>query len=211
MNQFLSKSLIKWAIIPFVLFLFWLIATFLWIIGVDKGFSVLTYNHNKSEILNYQTNKLFKGDKIKGEIRAKENYFGAIIIGFQDLNNVDFKKEDILNFKIKEKGTKKWYYKNNYRSGLIYGDPLFPIGFPIINNSKGKIYDFEFVSLSGTEENAVALRETGSILKSQYQFPKSKILSPKDGLFSFLYLKFTTTLSDPDFANSSASIFSLFF
>jgi hypothetical protein len=167
------------------------------------SFSVLLYKQSNSDIKQISSDKLLKGGKIAGEFKAKENYLGIVMLRFNNYVKHDFSSEDILLFKLKEKGTKNWYYINNYRSGLLENNLLFPFGFPIINDSKNKIYQFEIESLLGNDINAVALNKNNFTFLSGYQFPKNEILSSKKSTAKFLVKKSITSLTNLDFLLSS--------
>lgn len=205
MNKKIKKisinSFIFVGLLPFLLIVFWFISSLF--LNNKISFSVLLYKQSQSDIKQIYSDKLLKGGKIAGEFKAKENYLGIVMLRFNNYVKHDFSSEDILLFKLREKGTKNWYYINNYRSGLLENNLLFPFGFPIIKDSKNKFYQFEIESLLGNDINAVELNKNNFTFLSGYQFPKSEILSSKKSTTKFLVKKSITSLTNLDFLLSS--------
>lgn len=185
-----------------------IILTFISIVLLDKAVLVLSFNHNKSTFTTSTYSKLTKGHKLSGEFEARENNLGIVAIRFQSFMRIPYKDEDTLVFRIKEKGEKAWYYSNTYRSGLTYDVPFLPFGFPKIDNSKGKTYVFELVSLDGNEINGVALSKRMPNLVTRYQADKSILLHNPKELLIFLAKKFYNSFQTLDI-RFSALVFSL--
>jgi len=128
---------------------------------------------------------------------------GIVSVRFQTYIRPPYNLEDQYLFKIKEKGAKNWYYKNTYRSGLIYDVPFFPFGFPQIVNSKGKVYDFEITSLNGNSVNAVSISSRYPIFQSKYKYSGHELLHNKNELTKFSIIKFYNAFKTPDVIFSS--------
>lgn len=205
-NKIIKKNLFNkflfLGVIPFLLISFWVIASLFF--NNKISFSVLLYRQAQNDIKLVTSEKLLKGDKISGEFVAKENYLGLVMLRFNEYIKHDFKSEDVLAFRVKQKEDKNWYYINNYRSGLLENNLLFPFGFPVINNSKDRIYQFEIESLLGNETNAAEVSKNHLSLFTGYQFPKSEILSSKKATFNFLIKKSTISFTNLDFLLSSS-------
>lgn len=201
-NSFRSKF-IKFALIPLLLSLLWLGLTCSYIIHFDTAFSLLSYILPNTVITHVPKGKLEKGDYILGEFLAKENNLGILSLRFQTFFRPAYANEDLLFFQIKQKGAKTWYYQNTYRDGFIYDIPFFPFGFPIISNSKNKIYEFKITSLKGDDTNSVALSERYQSIAAKYKFTKHELLQSKVSLLQFSIKKFTSLLETIDVAFSS--------
>ena len=202
------NKLVRYVVIPTILILFWIISSILFSSGVP--FSVITQNSKISffEKTNYY---LFKNALIKGQFLAKENNLGIVSIRFVPHQAIPYDEEDTLIFKIKEKGTAKWYSQNFYRSGLIYGSSLFPFGFPVISNSKNKEYQFLLISLYGNRENAIALSFLQPNVVISYQIPKQEIFKNPHTFLQFIYKKLQTTYATLNlFLNSTFFLLPLF-
>lgn len=197
------KKWYRFILIPSLLLLLWIVLTFLYILNVDTSLSVISYNHGKDNFDKLSYNKLLKGDKISGHFTARENNLGIVSIRFQTFIRPEYKNEDYLVFRMKEKGAKNWYYENKYRDGFIYEIPFLPFGFPKIANSKDKTYLFEVESLKGNANNSVALSRKNQILSSKYQVPKSLLLHDKKALIIFAAKKFINSIFTTDVRFSS--------
>lgn len=163
------------------------------------SFSVINYSHDFG---GYKTESLLKGDKIKGEFRAKDTFLGIVYLRFNDFVKVDYNEEDVLSFKIKEKGQEDWYYYNNYRTGQFKNSLLFPFGFPVIFDSKNKVYVFEIESLAGNGHNSVQLNSSRALL-SGHQYSKAEIQGSKIRLVNYLFKKSFYSIQSLDFILSS--------
>lgn len=185
-NKFLdSHYLVKWVLLPFLLFLFW-ISLSLVNLNTNLGISVLTYVHSKAEILSSSTSELLTGQIIRGEFAARDNNLGIVAVRFNTFFRIN---EDVVIFRIKEKGGNKWYYQYGYTTPQFQPNKYFTFGFPIISNSEGKTYDFEIESTKGERENAVALSSVEPIFETKYQYSKESILHDFKYASKFLFRK----------------------
>lgn len=200
-KKIFHKKPILRLIVPIILLFFWIICSLAF--NNKISFSVLLYSQSNNDIKQLSSEKILKGGKISGEFQAKENYLGLIMLRFNDYVKHDYRSEDILLFKLKEKGTKQWEYVNNYKSGLLENNLLFPFGFPIINESKDKVYEFEVESLLGNDANAVEINKNNLTFLTGYQFPKNEILSGRIPTLKFFIKKSITSFTNLDFLLSS--------
>lgn len=167
------------------------------------SYSVVSINHGKDIFKNLPEGKITKGKKIVGEFKAYENNLGIVSIHFKQQPRIPWKYEDILVFKIKEKGSSEWYYQNEYYSGLTYDIPNLPIGFPVIEYSKGRTYQFELESLRGDERNALTVVDRRNIFSSRYQFDKAVLLNNSGELIKFLNYRVLNVFTTPEILFSS--------
>lgn len=200
-NKIFLNKFIVLGVFPFLLIAFWFISSLL--LNNKISFSVLLYKHSQSDIKQVSQEKLLKGDKISGEFKAKDNYLGIVMLRFDDFVKPDSSGEDILAFRLKEKGKKEWYYFNNYKSGLLRNNLLFPFGFPIIEDSRDKFYEFEIESLLGSERNAVKVDKDNLDILTGYQFPGVETFSNNKAAFDFLIKKSIFSFTNIDFLMSS--------
>ncbi len=163
-------------IIYSVLVISFLILSFVYLYS-KSNITVITYTLPDSSISHKVFDEFTQGRKISGEFSPKENYLGQVLIRFYNYNRIN---TDSLTFRIKEKGASSWYYENSYKTDQFLPDNLFTFGFPIIPNSKGKIYDFEVVSLNGTPEESVSLSRVSPLAALSFQYPKTLLVkNPK--------------------------------
>lgn len=196
------KKILVYIIIPVFLLLFWLISTIQLV--KSTGFSILEYGEPKTAIISGVEGKMVKGDKITGEFKAHENHLGIVVIGFKDFTRYSYDGEDILSFKLKEKNSNDWYFEGGFRSGLLENNLKFPIGFPIIADSKDKTYLFEILSLNGNQNNGVAFDKNDSSISTRYQFPAEIVKSSNSSIYTFGIKKIKTLMQNPSFMINSA-------
>ena len=153
-----------------------------------KKIPLLTLQHSYSkEILTIsRKGELLAGDKVIGEFKSEDNFLGIVEIRFLVHGKVS---NDYHIFRIKEKSDKKWYHTNTYKAKEFGGYPLFPFGFPIITNSKGKIYYFELESLSGRSGDAVGISAIEPVIVVKNVFSKTYLLNHREELALFLFKK----------------------
>ena len=200
-NKIFLNKFITLGLLPILLIAFWFISSLF--LNNKISFSVLLYKHSQSDIRQVSAEKLLKGNRIAGEFRAKDNYLGIVMLRFDEYVKPDSSGEDILAFRLKEKGSKDWYYFNNYRSGLLKNNLLFPFGFPVIEDSKDKIYEFEIESLLGNETNAAQVNKNNFNLFTGYQFPLVETFSDSKATLNFLINKSITSFTNIEFLMSS--------
>ncbi|MDE2591194.1 MAG: hypothetical protein KGL95_16170, partial [Patescibacteria group bacterium] len=203
-KNFLHSKFFKFVGMPILLFLLWAGLTLQYVVAFDSSLLILPFNHPLSAFKEITFSPLLKGQKITGEFSAESNYLGIIQLRFNYHKRIAYKDEDTLFFRIKEKGASNWYYQGEYRSGLITDVPFLPFGFPIIANSKGKIYDFELISENGNSENAVSLKDRWPILISKYKTIRSTLLH-NNRIFTFVTMKYLRGLENIDIFFSSIS------
>lgn len=191
---FLNNRFVRWVIIPLCLFGLWLLITASYILIHDKSFFILSYNHPKESFQQVPHDRLTKGNKLTGSFIAQANNLGIVSIRFEQFFRIPYKDEDIVVFRIKEKGAKEWYAQNKYRSGLLSDNPFLPFGFIPIANSQGKKYVFELESLRGNNKNGFFLSQRQPNLSSKYTLTKASLLKNDWNVFSFIYKKTITSL-----------------
>lgn len=158
--------------------------SFYYIVTSDFSFSILPHNES-IQYFNIPEKELIAGKKISGEITASENHLGIIALR---INTFDRENEDIIHFRLKEKGSKNWYADKPYRT-TFGNNELYNFGFPLIENSKGKTYIVEIQSVKGIPGNAISISREAPVIVSKYKFPKQELLSNPEILYSFLSKK----------------------
>lgn len=174
------------------------------------SFSTISHVEPKNTIIRNSQRIFVKGDKIVGKFEAKEPYLGILEVRLNKYSGVNYTGNDRLIFRIKQDDSNKWYYENIYPISEFEKSFILPFGFPVINDSKNKQYDFEIISLEGNGINSVKLSKQEPVVQSVYQFPKQEISSPKFFL-QFIYIKSTFSLVNFDFLLSSVFYFIPFF
>ncbi|GAB4219357.1 MAG: hypothetical protein Fur009_5120 [Candidatus Microgenomates bacterium] len=183
----------------FFTLLFFLIIFFVSIINFllksDLSFTTLSYFYGNEIFINKFKNPLKKGEKIIGEFKAKENNLGIISIAFDPY----YKTWDDIIFRLKEKESNKWYYEKKYWANQFLDFEFFSFGFPIISNSKDKIYIFEIESLVANNNEGFGIRNRFPSVVIKYKFEKNELLANKKNLILFFIKKVVNNLKVPDF------------
>jgi len=198
-----DRKFLRNTIVSVLLLGLWLFLTVWYVITFDTSFSIWSYNHPNSDIANVNYNLIFKSETFKGEFKAQDNNLGIVSVRFQTFIRPPYAYEDQYLFRIKEKGSSKWYYENTYRNGLVYDVPFFPFGFPQIVNSKGKIYQFQITALNTNSVNQLSISTRYPILQSKYKYSGHDLLRSKNELAKFLIVKFSNAFKTPDVIFSS--------
>lgn len=150
-------------------------------------FFTLYENYSKDILTIPRQGELLMGDKVIGKFKSHDNFLGIVEVRFLTYGKVS---SDYYYFRLKEIGNKDWYYENIYKAKQFGGYPLFPFGFPIINDSKDREYYFELESMHGKKGKAVEIDTTESIVVTvKHSYNKSYLLNHKDELIAFLLKK----------------------
>jgi hypothetical protein len=207
-----KRKIVRFVLIPFLLLVLWFGFTVSYIMYLDSSFTLISNTLPSTVFTHLPIGTLEKGEYISGKFVGNNNNLGIISLRFKTFFRPAYENEDHLLFQIKEAGDKKWYYQNTYRVGTIYDVPFFPFGFPIITDSKGKIYEFKVTSLNGNGQNSIALSNRWQNVTAKYKFSKQELLQSKTGLLQFCFEKFISSLSTIDvFFSSSVYLLPLFF
>ncbi len=204
----MEKNSFKKIIFGVLLFFVWILLTAWYVVIYDQSFFITFQAHQEENFIDLSHDRLLKGEKISGEFKAERDNLGIVSLRFKKFLRIPYDQEDTLIFRIKEKDSSQWYYENEYRSGLTYDVPFLPFGFPLIPDSKGKIYYFELESLRGNSVNGVVLSEREPILVTKYEADRGLVFSNLNELFNFLNEKFLRALLTIDIFYSSV-IFAL--
>ncbi len=200
-NKIISSKTVKWIVIPCVLVLLWISLSLFY--SSYRSFTVLQYAHSQDKDNHSRGGKLLKGKRLTGVFEARENYLGIVAVRFGDVSKLDFDKEDLILFKIKERGQDNWLYQNMYRSGSFTSGQYFPFGFAEIKNSKGKRYEFEITSLRGNVDNSLETKLVNPIYLTKYKFPKDIAFKNLSSTISFMSKKLITFFTNIDSLLSS--------
>lgn len=202
MNNFIKifnhNLLLKWIFIPALLLSTWFILSTTYLITSDLSSSVLSYNHEEETQIPQEYVENNGTKEWHGRFKAKDNYLGIVTIEFTRTQKPIF---DQVSFMIKEKDAIDWYEINTYDARQFYFLSKFPFGFKVIENSKDKIYEFKFVSLSGSQLYKASLEKPNPIVISKYQYPKKLLINDPFLLISFLYKKIIYSLSIQEYQN----------
>ncbi len=198
---FFSNRWIKWIIIPCILLFLWLSLSLTY--SSYKSLTVLQYSHNRDKNNNFPIGKILKNQRIIGEFTGKENNLGIVSVRL-GIATHRLENTNRLLFRIREKGRNSWYYETVYDSGFFNKLDYSPFGFPPIGDSKGKIYEFEIISLNGNAYNASEIKDKNPIYLSKYKFSKNEIFRNRQSVTEFAVKKILTFFTDYDTLLSSS-------
>jgi hypothetical protein len=134
---------------------------------------------------------LLAGSKVSSVVLAQNNNLGIIFIPF---NTHGKSINDEIFFRIRKFGDKDWYSEEGYKTNQIQDNIPFPFGFPIINNSKNKLYEFEIESLRGNAKEHVSIDKNIYIFV-KFKFLKEDLIKNPLVLLDFAVAKFKGILS----------------
>ncbi len=137
---------------------------------------------------------LVKDRIIRGEITAKYDNFGTLKIRVNTYGRFNY---DTIHFRLREKGKEQWSVLNSYVVDTFPNKLLYGFGFPVIQNSAGKTYEFELDSETGTPENSIGFFHGKYSLASQYVFSKNMLVKSPEVATGFLKAKLLSLVSDP--------------
>ncbi len=157
---------------------------------------ILTHRHTPIDVRLENPGPLLASKKITGVFTANDNYLGLLALRFVSFQKPEYSKEDVLVFRIREKGKKEWYSQNTYRTGILEENLEFPFGFPVIENSKGVQYEFELESRFGSASHAVSIDLSSHFFLSAYQYPKNLIVHSLVSFGHFIKQKINLGSSD---------------
>lgn len=197
--KFLSKRLVKWGLIPIILLSIWAVLTVVYV-KKTSGLNILTYKYHKNEFKPFKSSRILKGEILRAEIKSKAKNLGIISVRF---NNFDHISDDIMIYRVREKGQKNWYYQNQHSVGQFQPHGLFTFGFPLIPYSEGKVYQFELESKKGTPKESVALSILEPVLVTKHEYGREALMTNKDLLREFIFRKIDNLITDTDFIVSS--------
>jgi hypothetical protein len=105
-------------------------------------------------------------------------------------------KPQFLNFFIKEHGQTDWTAKSAFDVGLIGDSYQHPLGFPLMDSSKGKLYDIELSLTDPTSSEYIDLDTSTYPIKGIYAINKTQLLKEPAKLAPFILLKTATALAN---------------
>ena len=179
-----AKALSKF-LAPIGLIFLWACLLVIHIVLFDKSFTLISHSFSGRVFPDKQL--LRDGDTLNAQFTAQENHLGIVSANFHPHTKIE---KGAIIFRIKEKGSNNWYYENAYDLRQISELPHYPFGFPIIDNSKNKIFHVEIeLDNPKMQNHALKIDNTNSSLNTYYKFPKSEVLASYESLITFLSKK----------------------
>lgn len=140
-------------------------------------------------LISLEEQELLTNKTINEDFTARYDNLGIIAIPF----NTYYKSiNDKIAFRLKEIGSKDWYYQNTYNANQFQNKFPFPFGFPVIADSKNKSYTIQIESLEGKRGDSLSIGKDDGSIVSIYKYSKSELLNSPGSLAQFLLAKIDT-------------------
>lgn len=203
-EPFLIRKWVDWGLIPLLLLFLGAVLTGVNLFYSEDTFSVLVENFDQKNFVSWQNDELLAGEKIVVEFETSEDNLGIVSVRFNTFERLN---EDVLIFRLREKGKMVWYYENEYKTDQFLDNELFPFGFRKINDSKGKTYQFEIESTLGEKGNAIAISSSLPVFRVKYEFDRANLLANKTELIKHVFKKSLNMVHNYIFLLSSLVFF----
>ncbi len=186
------KKPLLYFLVPLITFIS-LILTLIYMVTRSEGMFNLIYDHTHDPPLD-SSHLILPDQNIQGIFNSQYPNLGSISIRFNTQNQIN---TDWLTFSIKEQGSQNWYYQGKYKVDQFQPDQFFPFGFPVINDSQNKTYEFILTSQQGTDDNAVSISGYEPQLRTKYLINKTDLINNRTILLSWITGLWTKLISYP--------------
>ncbi len=139
---------------------------------------------------------LIQGATVSGLFRAAYDNLGSVRIPVRTYDRIN---SNTVIFRLRELGSAPWIVENTYVTDRFTDGYRYPFGFPLIEGSSGKTYEFQIHAQSGTPQNAVGFRSGMYPVTFQYAFPKTSFLGSPAAILRFLEVKGANLITDGAF------------
>lgn len=164
----------------------------------DWSVTNTTYTHNNIGMLR-NGNVLTRGSKVRFWITSQYNNLGAVIVRYESLYRPKSKEEERVIFTLFGSDGNTILYRNTYRIAYGFGNPLYPFGFPIIPESKGKKYMVSLEFINGTLDDPLRFSLREPVVLTRYSTPKTEMLSQPLQAINFVIRKYVIPFGNPDY------------
>lgn len=194
------KSIIVKVIIPLTLLSLWFVLTLKYVSENEFGLTSLVSLFKLENLSFSRSPNLLRGDIAKGKFTSQYPKLGTISVRFSNHDRIN---SDRIEFRLKEKSSKDWYYRATINTDQFQKGELFPFGFPPIENSVGKKYVFEIESISGTSDDSVSVDPVFPTIVSHHIYSKKDLLGSPGEVLYFLRQKFIFLITQQIFLYQS--------
>jgi hypothetical protein len=203
--KLLKNPVIAGIFIPLVLLGAWVGLILYQSYKIEEVVTLLTDEYSHNSLNGYKEGELYKGDIVSGTFKARENYLG--IIGVRFWNNYRL-NDDYVIFRLREAGTPNWYYENRYKADQFQPNDYFTFGFPVIERSKDKLFEFQVESEGGRPGVAISISEISPVFIAKYKYPHSEVLGSREKIARFAVAKIANLTRKASF-NAASFIYLL--
>ena len=199
----LKKVLInrRWQIARpiFISFFLILLISIIYLGSFTPTLQVVNHINNPLSINGFKPNKLL-ADNIKMPFRASKPNLATITVQMYYGGDAyltahqNEKTPAILTFGVLDEN-KKMLFESQRSAFNIEGEPYFPFGFPIINDSKNKKYNVELELIGGSNNDQVFLDPNPIKLVSGYTISRNELLHKP---YLFFINRFIFVVTNPN-------------
>lgn len=190
-----TKYFIIYYIFPILLFIFGIFTLLNFIKASEFGILNLDVRGNPGMIVATRSGDLIKGDIVWGKFHSEFTNLGIVSVRFF---NEDRDSKDTLIFRIRQQGSKDWYYEAKYETDQFLPHRLFPFGFPTIGESADRDYEFQLESVRGATGSGILIDKEPPVFIAKSTYTKAN-LEKDPGLRNyFLKNKLYNVSGDPE-------------
>lgn len=170
-------------ILATILFFYASYLSYIYLHKLDPSPSILVKEHESPLITGTE---VIRGSILHQDIKASYDNLGIIAVRFQTFSRIN---DDVLTFRLKEKNNPNIIYSAKYKTDQFQDRQFFPFGFPLIQNSKNRTYEFEIESSTGSVEEHVSIDKLKPVVLTKYQYPLRELNPTSPALYSFIVTK----------------------
>jgi len=178
-------KLIRFIVIPLVLFFLCILLTLLFFFNSDINPNISSHNEPSSQISQ-------KNGTISGKFKASDDYLGILSIRFDNKESLNGNS----HFRIKNILEDDWYHTATISASQYNTLPFYAFGFPVIEKSKNNTYIFQVKLISGNGGLSVSKEEP--VLVSSHVYPKDVLLNDYSLLANFMQNKISYYIDTPE-------------
>lgn len=129
---------------------------------------------------------ILKGNVITFAFKSNYNNLGIVELLINNNNRIN---KDKIFFRLKESGKNQTLYEATYDTSIMDEGQVFPFGFPVQSNSKGKTYVVEIVSINGSKNDSVSISSKSNNFITKYIVDRRDVYKNPVGTFIFAFKK----------------------
>ncbi len=145
------------------------------------------YTVTQRQNIDIDRDRILSGQTRTFEFKSRYQNLGSVEILIDNHGRIN--KDEIL-FKIMEKGSKDWLYKNRYQVSTMDSGQFFPFGFEVLTDSKDKTYVVEIESLNGTVNDSISISNQSKYITIKYLHNREYLLKNLTQISKYLSLKY---------------------
>lgn len=130
-----------------------------------------------------QTTDILPASPYRGTFTASHDRLGMVKLRMTTGGRIN---TNTIMFRLREVGSPDWLVENTYVTDRFVDGARYPFGFPVMENAKGKTYEYELAALDGSGENTVGVVAGPYSFQAEYIYSKNVIMSSPEAVLDFL-------------------------